>query len=65
MAVITNPHVSSVHAATFSKEIRSASTLTALADAAKRHGDYLLGDDKTRLRDEYTRRLSQLKGHKP
>ncbi len=64
MAVVTNPHLSKVHAANFRREIQSAASAAELKAAAKKHGDYLLGRDKDILRQEYTERLGAVKGHK-
>jgi len=64
MAVLTNPHMSSVHAANFSKEIVRACSEDALKAAAAKHGPYLLSEDAKRLRDEYAARLVSLRGLK-
>jgi hypothetical protein len=65
MSVKTNPYVSTVHAANFSREIANARNLDDLKLAAAKHGDYLIGGDKVRLRDEYAARLVALRGLKP
>lgn len=65
MPVLTNPHVSAVHASNFSREIDRARDEAALATAAQKHSPYLLKDDAARLRTEYAARLVQLRGLKP
>lgn len=62
MAVPTNPHLSSVHAANFSREIARAFSEADLKAAAAKHGPFLLGEDARRLRDEYAARLVSLRG---
>jgi len=57
MTVLTNPHLSKVHAANFRREIASAGSAEELKAAAKKHGDFLVGRDKETLRQEYTERL--------
>jgi hypothetical protein len=61
--VITNPHVSSVHAAVLSKKIAAAHTPRELEAAAAEHSPYLVGNDKENLRQEYRHRLAQV-GHR-
>lgn len=63
--VFTNPAISAVHAANFSREIHAARTLGELKEAATRHGDFLMGSDKSRLRGEYITKFDAFKGHKP
>ncbi len=65
MAVLTNPHVSSVHAINFSRDIAKANSQAALEAAAKRHSPFLLNEDARRMREEYAARLVQLRGLKP
>ena len=55
----TNPYLSSVHAMCFSKAIGAASSAKELEAAADRHGGWLLGADRTRLRAEYRARLER------
>ncbi|MDR2838109.1 MAG: hypothetical protein LBV49_06010 [Azonexus sp.] len=65
MAVLTNPHLSAVHSANFSKEIGQAHSEADLKAVAAKHGPYLLSDDAKRLRDEYAARLASLRRLKP
>ncbi len=64
MAVVTNPHISATHAANFSRAIVCARSLDDLKAAAAKHGAYLIGYDKERLRDEYTLRVVAIRGLK-
>lgn len=59
----TNPYLSSVHAACFSKKISAASTGKELEAAAAAHSAWLLGKDRDRLREQYRARLEQV-GHR-
>jgi len=58
----TNPYLSSVHAAIFEKAITKADGVDAMKHAAAKHGPWLLGHDKTRLRQIYMARLMALGG---
>jgi len=62
MSISTNPHLSAVHAANFEKAIAKAQDLETLKREAAKHGPWLLGNDKTRLREIYTARLLALGG---
>lgn len=65
MAVLTNPHMSAVHAANFSRAIGRARNEAELAAAAQKHSPFLLADDAKRMREEYAARLGQMRGLKP
>lgn len=59
---LTTVSVSRVRSAQFAKAIAAASSVAELESAADKHGDWLLGKDKERLRLVYGERLAQLKG---
>lgn len=58
----TNPHLSSTHAVIFEKAIAQAKDIDELKRAAEKHGRWLLGNDKTRLRAVYQSRALALGG---
>lgn len=62
MSISTNPHLSAVHAANFEKAIAQAKDIDELKRAAEKHGCWLLGNDKTRLRQIYSARAIALGG---
>lgn len=61
MGMQTNPHISSVHAATFEKAMRQVGTAAELKRLAERHGPFLLGNDRDRLREIYLKRAAVLR----
>jgi len=60
--VMTNPYVSSVHAANMEKELRKAETPADLVRIAEKHGKYLLGADREAMRAQYKQRAAALGG---
>lgn len=62
-AFSTNPHLSSTHAVIFEKAIAQAKDIDELKRAAEKHGRWLLGNDKTRLRQIYSARAIALGGN--
>jgi hypothetical protein len=59
---LTTVSVSRVRSAQFAKAIAAASSVAELQAAAEKHGDWLLGNDRERLRVVYGERLAELKG---
>ena len=58
--VMTNPYVSSVHAANMERELRKAETSADLVRIAEKHGKYLLGADRESMRALYKQRAAAL-----
>lgn len=58
--VMTNPYVSSVHAANMERELRQAETPADLVRIAEKHGKYLLGGDREAMRAQYKQRAAAI-----
>ncbi len=58
--VMTNPYVSSVHAANMERELRQAETPADLVRIAEKHGKYLLGADRESMRAQYKQRAAAI-----
>ena len=62
VAVSTNPTLSRMRCGCLSREIARAEAPEALRAAAQKRIPYLIGADRTRLREEYIARLKTLNG---
>ena len=62
--VSTSPEVSARHAFIFENELRAALSEQQMIEASRRHSQYLIGKDKTRMLDVYVENLKRFRRHK-